>query len=950
MNALESFVNKHLRLIKIEHDEEINERTKQRANLTAAELQRRGICLNKLRIIGSKTGLFGRLLITFANSVKDASLCSHTFSFGDIVGVYRNNDRQEQLASGVVSSVNSTSICVAFEKSCDDLKNDEINFCLIKLSNEVTFKRLQNALNWLKTYPSDCRASSLINVLFTKQNIGEPLCIPELDNLSFFNAKLNESQKEGVKFALKQREVAIIHGPPGTGKTTTLVEFIAQSVKKGDRVLVCAPSNVAVDNMVEKLSDLNMKNMVRLGHPARVLSGAQQYSLDAILSRSDDYKLIDDIRKEIDTIHKSRSSSALKQELHLLVKELKRREKKALYECLRHSKIVLSTLTGCGADGVLKVIAKSTDPDDYFDVVVIDECSQAIEASCWIALGYASKCVLAGDHKQLPPTILSEKAAKEGLDLTLMERLLALYSPESIMRMLTIQYRMNEQIMTWSSDKFYEKKLVAHISNISSKLSDIIPSLDIEPLLLIDTAGCFMTELDVEDEESKGNEAEASIAALYIQKLINYGIDQKDIGIITPYNLQVELIRNRISEKYPNLEVKSVDGFQGREKEVIILSLVRSNDKHEVGFLREYRRINVAITRAKRHLVVICDSETVSNDETLHSLIDYLMTNGEVICAQEFENDLKMFDDIERPPNLRFKCKSNNKEKERTKLIKKENSKQKLTEIFTEPSTISEYNRRERIKDKFRKILLEFIKNEQEIYIFPPQLSSFERMIVHEVAEELNLIHQSKGNSENRVLEVKKLLNKQSSTDLSAQVSEENYNERIGPFNVESNKRYEINDVKVATKDLAAKSKVISKEIKRPEKKDKLKSVKSKLKDMEGKVKCVDEENFDELIATFTKLDKICAFNECKSKTSVLGQSCSFCKRNFCISHSMPEVHGCEDAARAHAKSTFRKVGKLNAGLGYSSQKTDPLTRKQLEKQLEKKVNEMVEKRKAKRK
>lgn len=190
-----------------------------------------------------------------------------------------------------------------------------------------------------------------------------------------------------------------------------------------------------------------------------------------------------------------------------------------------------------------------------------------MEASCWIPMTLAPKCVLAGDHLQLPPTIISQKAAKAGLSLTLMERLLASHDAHGEMvRMLTVQYRMNIDIMEWSSKKLYDNKLVAHESVTGHLLADICPDLDLQALVLIDTAGCDMQELEVEDEESKGNESEADIAAIYVENLIKKGLDAKDIGVITPYNLQVDLIRARLKSKYPALEIKSVDGIQGRER------------------------------------------------------------------------------------------------------------------------------------------------------------------------------------------------------------------------------------------------------------------------------------------------------------------------------------------------------------------------------------------------
>lgn len=298
----------------------------------------------------------------------------------------------------------------------------------------------------------------------------------------------------------------------------------------------------------------------------------------------------------------------------------------------------MATNTGASDDGPLKLL-----PNDYFDLVVIDECAQALEASCWIPLMKAPKCILAGDHKQLPPTIISHKAAANGLSLSLMERLIQKYG-EQVVRMLTVQYRMHNAIMQWASKQMYGGRLVAHKMVATHLLMDL-PGVDSTeettiPLLLIDTSGCGLLEIDEEDEQSKGNKGEVEIVTKHLQALIEAGVHPKDVAVIAPYNLQVQLLRKELSNKYPELEIKSVDGFQGREKEAVVLSLVRSNRRGEVGFLAEDRRINVAVTRARRHLVVVCDARTVSTHPFLKSLVDYMTEHGEVRTAFEYCDDV----------------------------------------------------------------------------------------------------------------------------------------------------------------------------------------------------------------------------------------------------------------------------------------------------------------------
>ena len=305
---------------------------------------------------------------------------------------------------------------------------------------EEQTERLTKALDILAGNPS----SAVINVLFdvSSPGVAHQSCHPKLldadGNLTLFNGKLDTSQKEAVEFCLKQKEVGIVHGPPGTGKTTTVVEIIRQAVRSGDKVLVCAPSNVAVDNLVERLARAKVK-VVRLGHPARVNQGLVQHSLDAIISNSDEGALVRDIYRELDKVMAgNRGSNRMKvrAEVKELRKEIRQREKKALKEILSRAEVVLGTLTSSGPDSPLKHL-----PDKHFDLTVIDECSQALETACWIVTSSASKLLLAGDHLQLPPTILSTAASK-GLGLSLMERLVKLCGTQ-VTRMLSTQYRMN---------------------------------------------------------------------------------------------------------------------------------------------------------------------------------------------------------------------------------------------------------------------------------------------------------------------------------------------------------------------------------------------------------------------------------------------------------------------------------------------------------------------------
>ncbi|KAJ7381195.1 DNA-binding protein SMUBP-2 [Desmophyllum pertusum] len=550
------FVVKTISLLNLERKTEIEETKSLQENISPKELQRRGVCLLKLRIRSRKTGLYGRSLLTFEVNKPgtDGKLPSHSVTPGDIVGLgWINADQKaSDIASGIVSRVTQTAITVAFDETADSLTfDDDGPFKLIKLANDITHKRIKRALDTLTKY-REGPSAHLIDVLFGNLSPGPPLQIRPFTEggqmpCVFFNPNLDDSQRQAVKFALCQREVAIVHGPPGTGKTTTVVEIIIQAVKNLNmKVLACAPSNVAVDNMVEKLVKGKVK-VVRLGHPARLLSVVQEHSLDALLSNSEGTAIVRDVRKDIDDtltkVRKSRNPSEkkhLKQEIKSLRGELRQREDKAITEILTKADVVLATNTSASSDGPLKLVKL-----EHFDLAVIDEVAQSLEAGCWIPLLRAPRCVLAGDHLQLPPTILSMEAAKQGLEVTLMERLIKLLGDGAV-RMLTTQYRMNEAIMKWSSEKLYEGRLIADSSVKSHLLKDLPGIQETDetslPLLLIDTAGCDVREKEVEDEVSKGNEGEADIVAAHVVALITAGLQPSDIAVIAPYNLQEKLV------------------------------------------------------------------------------------------------------------------------------------------------------------------------------------------------------------------------------------------------------------------------------------------------------------------------------------------------------------------------------------------------------------------------
>nr|XP_005494890.2 DNA-binding protein SMUBP-2 [Zonotrichia albicollis] len=1001
---------RHLGLLQDEREAELAQSRAWQESVSLKELQRRGVCLLKLQLSSQRTGLYGRLLVTFQPRKRDSDteLPSNSFGPGDIVGLYESAGQGDPLCTGVVTRVTPKAVTVALEEARDgELALDhERSFRLLKLANDVTYNRLKRALTALKQYRGG-PASDLIDVLFFAS---APRAFPETKPLEFFNGSLDESQKEAVFFSLAQRELAIIHGPPGTGKTTTLVEIILQAVQQGLKVLCCAPSNVAVDNLVERLAGRGPR-LLRLGHPARLLQPIQQHCLDAVLARGDGARIVADIRSDIDHAWAKTKKAQDKGErshflgeIKTLRKELKEREEAAMAAALSQASIVLATNTGASSDGPLKLL-----PETHFDLVVIDECAQALEASCWIPLLKAPKCILAGDHKQLPPTIISHRAAAEGLSLSLMERLAGHYGERAV-RMLTVQYRMHRLIMEWASSELYGGHLSAHPSVAQHLLRDLPGVCDTEetstPLLLIDTAGCGLFELEVEDEQSKGNPGEVQLVGMHVQALVDAGVKAKDIAVVAPYNLQVDMLRQHLCHSHPELEIKSVDGFQGREKEAVILSFVRSNKKGEVGFLAEERRINVAVTRARRQVAVVCDSRTVGSRPFLRRLLDHLAQHGLVRSAFEYLDDLV-------PQNYPGEGQAQRQQGPKAPGPKAPGPKapgpkaqpapapagkhkaaaagagsQKLG-ARSSPSNATAGRDSSGSKeggDRFRAMLVAFLASSEAQLDFPASLNSHERMLVHVLAEEYGLQHLSSGEGRDRYISVRKGVPKQPTlpseplpeSPLSSEpqlppeplpkppLSSEpplpseplpelqhphgNTPDPVEPK--ESSKSSGKVDLKSLHLERVQREKARREEAAR--KVQEPKSGKRKKDKSEAKAKPaignVAGEDFDALISAAMEADRTCAFPRCKASVTTLGQLCHHCQRLFCLSHHIPEGHGCGDRAKAQARQRISREGILYPGSGPKDKSLDPARRAHLQRRLDQKLGELTSQRKGKKK
>lgn len=455
----------------------------------------------------------------------------------------------------------------------------------------------------------------------------------------------DDSQRRAIALGLnKKRPILIIQGPPGTGKTVLLKELIALAVQQGERVLVTAPTNAAVDNMVEKLSNIGV-NIVRVGNPARISSAVASKSLGEIVNSKLEYFLTEferkksDLRKDLRHCLKDDSLAAgIRQLLKQLGKALKKKEKETVKEVLSSAQVVLATNTGA-ADPVIRRL-------DAFDLVIIDEAGQAIEPSCWIPILQGKRCIIAGDQCQLAPVILSRKALEGGLGVSLLERAATLHE-EVLATKLTTQYRMNDAIASWASKEMYGGSLKSSSSVFSHLLVDspfVKPAWITQcPLLLLDTrmpygslsVGCE-EHLDPAGTGSFYNEGEADIVVQHVLSLISAGISPTAIAVQSPYVAQVQLLRDRLDEipEAVGVEVATIDSFQGREADAVIISMVRSNTLGAVGFLGDSRRMNVAITRARKHVAVVCDSSTICHNTFLARLLRHIRYIGRVKHAE----------------------------------------------------------------------------------------------------------------------------------------------------------------------------------------------------------------------------------------------------------------------------------------------------------------------------
>ena len=593
-------------LIALEEKEENEEIQTQIVHLSPAERESRGLALLALVLKEKHFSPAGHVLATFSRETKKP-LPLFSLETGDLVSLFPSRGRsgfsragRREYPTGTVYEKTKESITVAFHEPLPEWVEEDALYELHKSVNRVTYRRMHEALEAvLETRNTRLAVLRDISLGLEKPYVGKGEAPAKT---RWFDPTLNASQREAVLKALRAKDIALVHGPPGTGKTTVLVEIIRQAVAEKKSVFVTAPSNTACDNLLERLVE-NGICALRLGHPARIATALREHTLDFRLALHSIGRTITRRQEEMHRLFK-KEGKARQDKIAELRQEIKAMRKEVFTRVMGETEVIVGTPSGVQDKAIREKI---------FDLVVIDEATQATEPTTWIPLVRAKKTVMAGDHFQLPPTVRSKEAEEKGLGVTLFERYYDLLDDPS-KTLLERQYRMNEKIMGFSSKIFYKNLLVADESVRRQTLADLDgverSAQTEEPLIFIDTAGKDFVEKLEEGSESRYNPEEAALLLSELKRMLAMGVPPAGIAVISPYSAQVRLLASQSPD--PRVEIDSVDGFQGREKELVMVSLVRSNMEGELGFLADTRRMNVAMTRARRKLIVIGDSATLS--------------------------------------------------------------------------------------------------------------------------------------------------------------------------------------------------------------------------------------------------------------------------------------------------------------------------------------------------
>lgn len=626
-----------LSLLKIEWQEDLEYYKRKVLLASIHDKKQDGLCWYPVIIKKSYIST-GEQLVVEIERITDKDK-PHSLQSGKIVSLFSNTsekDSRHNNMSGVIKFVRGNIMSVALNG--DDFPDwiDDGKLGVELLFDEASYREMEFAMKKVIDLKKG-RSWELREILIGEREASfsqvEAIHIPEL----------NSSQNAALYQVLAAQDVAIIHGPPGTGKTTTLIHCIKQTLKTEKKILVTAPSNAAVDLLTEKLGEHGVR-VIRIGHPARITDAVLSRTLDAQIASHESYKDLRVIRKKAEELksiglkYKRNFGRAERQQRQMLLGEARnlREEADMLEHYIIHDLFEKAQVFACTLVGASSQMLR----DMEFKTVFIDEAAQALEPACWIPILKAQRVIFAGDHFQLPPTIKSFDAAKEGLSTTLFEKAINRNNAD---KMLQVQYRMNRSIMNFSSREFYKNELIAHESVAERLLLEEEP-----PMEFIDTAGCGFTEQVDPETLSSYNKEEGILLFKHFEGLVSrLGIshiteEQIRIGIISPYKAQVGFLTEIFEgfEEYKEFahltSIDTIDAFQGQERDIIYISLVRSNDAGEIGFLKDIRRMNVAMTRAKKKLVMIGDSATLGSDKFYHDLIDYVNEINAYRSAYEY--------------------------------------------------------------------------------------------------------------------------------------------------------------------------------------------------------------------------------------------------------------------------------------------------------------------------
>jgi superfamily I DNA and/or RNA helicase len=608
-------------LLKIEREEDLSIHEAYLKKRSIQNRKQAGLTWFPLKIVETGFGLGSYPFIVVERPVDRHK---HYFQSSAPVSLFSaQQGNEEESIQGTVGYADESRMKITFY--LDELPDwvDDGKLGVNLMFDSKTYDEMFRALNVLINLEKG-RSKDLRDIILGNKN-------PEFaKSPNVHSVLLNDSQNEALNSIIAADDVAIVHGPPGTGKTTTLVESIKFLVADGKKVMVTAPSNAAVDHLTRSIANAGV-SIVRIGNLAKVEEDTTAHTLDVLLSQDRDFKQIRELKKRASEMRKMGSKyrrsfgreeaeqrKLLFQEAKNLNKEARELESYIVNKLIDQAQVIACTLIGSTHEYIRSKI---------FDIVVIDEAGQALEPACWVAILKAEKVVMAGDPFQLPPTVKSHKAERKGLTKTLLEKTIERLPQISLLK---TQYRMHKDIMSFSNLKFYNNALEAHESVAMRGIGGLFPSVE-----FIDTAGCGYAEQESEENSSRSNREEAHLLMRHFNQLKLDLSDQSSVGVISPYRGQIDILSDLFNDE-KMVTVNTIDSFQGQERDVIYLSLVRSNDRSEIGFLKDYRRMNVAMTRARMKLVVIGDSATLGNDSFYSDFLDFAEKLGAYRTAWEF--------------------------------------------------------------------------------------------------------------------------------------------------------------------------------------------------------------------------------------------------------------------------------------------------------------------------